>query len=141
MRTNLAVFGIAAFVSFQLQAGAQGLEFEPNLGQSAPSVRYLGRSQHGLVFLTDTEIRYQGAGGSLGLEFEGAKRNPTWIGLEKSAGSTSYLVGNDPGKWVRDVPHFSRMAYDAIYPGIDLILYQAGKGIEYDFVLRPHASA
>src|ERR1022692_533603 len=52
---------------------------------------------------------------------------------------TSYLIGNDPGKWRTDVPSYSRVRYTNVYPGVDLLYHGEGDRLEYDFELAAHA--
>lgn len=54
-------------------------------------------------------------------------------------GKANYLIGNDPARWRTDVPIYSRVKYEEIYPGIDLEYYRSRGRLEYDFVVRPGA--
>src|SRR5258708_5089069 len=54
-------------------------------------------------------------------------------------GRVNYFVGNDPKKWRTDVPAYSRVKYNGLYPGVDLIFYGNGRRLEYDFVVSPGA--
>ncbi len=64
---------------------------------------------------------------------------PEIIGLDQLPGRVHYFIGNDPNKWRTNVPLFSRVQYQNIYPGINLVFYGNQRGIEYDFVLQPGA--
>ena len=55
------------------------------------------------------------------------------------SGKMNYLVGNDPSQWRTDLPVFSRVQVDDVYPGINLIYYGNQHQLEYDFVIAPHA--
>src|SRR5204863_4146023 len=46
---------------------------------------------------------------------------PTVNGMDALAGKINYFRGNDPQKWVTDVPTFQKVSYAQVYPGIDLI--------------------
>jgi hypothetical protein len=35
------------------------------------------------------------------------------------------------------VPHYARVRYEAVYPGIDLVFYGNPQQLEYDFVVAP----
>jgi hypothetical protein len=52
-------------------------------------------------------------------------------------GFTNYFHGNNPSQWLRSIPHFEKVRYSAVYPGIDLIYYGSGKQLEYDFQIQP----
>ncbi|MFL6447907.1 MAG: SBBP repeat-containing protein [Bryobacteraceae bacterium] len=41
--------------------------------------------------------------------------------------------------WLTDIPHFARVKVASVYDGIDLIFYENGGGLEYDFVVAPGA--
>ncbi|MEW5977316.1 MAG: SBBP repeat-containing protein [Acidobacteriota bacterium] len=60
-------------------------------------------------------------------------------GLERLSGVSNYFIGNDPGKWRTKVPHYAKVRYRDVYPGIDLVYYGNERNLEYDFVLRPGA--
>lgn len=62
------------------------------------------------------------------------------IGLDGVAARANYLLGNNPGDWVREVPLFGRVRAEGAYPGIDVIYYTDPVGrLEYDFVVSPGA--
>lgn len=61
-------------------------------------------------------------------------------GLERLPGVVNYLLGRDPDLWRTGIPQYARVAYDDVYPGIDLVHY-GGVGLhEYDFVVAPGAN-
>src|SRR5262249_30813036 len=61
-------------------------------------------------------------------------------GLDPQAGRTNYLLGNDPSAWHADVTRFGRVAYQQVYPGIDLVYYGTNQQqLEYDFIVAPGA--
>jgi len=60
--------------------------------------------------------------------------------LDQVPGISNYYVGNDPKEWRTDVPHFARVQYHDVYPGIDLLYYHNAEGrLEYDFLVEPGA--
>ena len=48
-------------------------------------------------------------------------------------------MGNDPQRWQTAVPHFAKVRYGAVYPGVDWELYGNPRQLEYDFVVAPGA--
>jgi hypothetical protein len=60
-------------------------------------------------------------------------------GMEESAGTSNYFIGNDPAKWHSGVPTYAKVKYEAIYSGIDLVYYGNHRQLEYDFILAPGA--
>src|SRR6266849_3589595 len=59
--------------------------------------------------------------------------------LDPLPGKRNYLIGNEPAKWRTDVPTYSRVRYDEVYKGIDLIYYGRENHLEYDFQIAPGA--
>jgi hypothetical protein len=51
----------------------------------------------------------------------------------------NYFLGNDPQRWVVDVPNYTSVVAKELYPGIDLKYYGRDGGMEYDFVVGPGA--
>jgi uncharacterized protein (TIGR03437 family) len=60
-------------------------------------------------------------------------------GIEKLPGVSNYFIGNDPKKWRTDVPHYARIRYQSVYPGIDMICHGENRQLEYDLVVEPGA--
>lgn len=51
----------------------------------------------------------------------------------------NYFLGNDQSKWRTDVPNYTSVTYQEVYPGIDLKYYGDGRQMEYDFIVPPGA--
>lgn len=118
------------------------LEFEPNRGQAPPNTLYLARSQN-LLFLVHSnalDMSLQGKNGEnqkLSFVFEGT-HSPAEVQVsEPTGGESNYLVGSDPKSWHTHVPHYKRITYKEIYPGIDLVFYGTGPRLEHDFIVSP----
>lgn len=58
---------------------------------------------------------------------------------EPLPGRGNYFLGHDPAKWRSGVPQFSRVRYENIYPGINLVFYGNQGRLEYDFQVAPGA--
>ncbi len=70
--------------------------------------------------------------------FHGANEvEPT--GVDLSEHSTNYLLGNDPGTWVRGVRTFGGVEYRGLYDGIDLRFGQQDGRLKYEFRVLPGA--
>jgi len=52
-------------------------------------------------------------------------------------GKSNYFIGNDPARWRRDIPNYSKVRYLGVYPGVDVVYYGNQGELEYDFVLAP----
>jgi len=62
-------------------------------------------------------------------------------GADPLAARATYLIGQDPAGWRADAPLFARAVYHGVYRGIDLVFHGDAGSLEYDFVVRPGASA
>jgi hypothetical protein len=125
------------------------LMFEPNQGQSDPSVRFLARgSGYGLYLTADQAVlmlqhsksRSQHSASQVSvirMRLAGAHAPAAATGIDKLPGKSNYIIGNDPAKWHRDIPQFARVSYRDVYPGIDLVYYGNQGQLEYDFEVAP----
>jgi hypothetical protein len=125
--------------------GQLPLSFEANQGQTAAPVNYLSRGQGYTLFLMPSQAVLALSQGSaedvLRMQLVGANPAAQAVGLDQQAGVSNYLLGNDPGKWITNVPHFGRVAYQGVYPGINLVYYgNSQTQLEYDFDVVPGAS-
>jgi uncharacterized protein (TIGR03437 family) len=131
-------FTLLAFICVHSRLVALTPWFEPNQGQAHTNVQFLSRD----VYLTSNKAA---------MTIEGEKAIVMTLvsaslvqaeGLDPQPGITSYFLGNDPTKWRSGVPHFARVRYSDVYPGIDLIYNHNSEGrLEYDFILQPGADA
>jgi Beta-propeller repeat len=69
------------------------------------------------------------------MKFEGANPNPAVAPVDRQVTRANYLIGNDPSKWITGLPTYSRVSYEGLYPGIDLLFYGEQGKLEYDFTL------
>src|SRR5438093_3115145 len=127
----------------------QPLHFEPNVGQAERHIKYLARgssyalyfSNHKAELLLPRRSAAKQSGFSI-LSFELLGSNPvaSLIGTQELSSKSNYLLGNEPRHWRRNVPHFARIRYEQVYPGVDLVYYGRQQQLEYDFVLSPGAA-
>lgn len=113
------------------------LSFEANQGQTNDKVKFLARGRDYTVFLTSDEVVIASHTKTLPLRirFVGAQSSPMIKGKKTLPGKSNYLIGNNPHKWRTEIPHFSRVQYHEIYPGVDLVYYGNQQQLEYDLVL------
>jgi hypothetical protein len=125
--------------------GKLPINFEPNVGQTDDRVKFLARGQGYSLFLTEREAVLtlkkdnQNEHAVVRLRLDGANPAPKIDGLNASESKTNYFVGNDPEKWRTGVANFSRVKYEAVYDGVDLVYYGNGRQLEYDFRVAPAA--
>ena len=123
--------------------GNAPLVFEPNYGQTDSSVRFLSRGDRYGLFLTDTEAIVSLAGSAPALvrmKLVGQNPHPRISGSGLQPGTSSYIKGVVASKWQQSVPHFLKVDYQEVYPGIDLTYYGNQRQLEYDFTVGPHAN-
>ncbi len=133
--------------------GQLPLSFEANQGQTAPQVNFLARGPGYGLFLTPTEAVLSllqpatpsatpgqaPAGDVLRLQLVGANPAPAVQGLDPQAGTSNYLIGNDPSQWHTGVANYGRVEYQGVYPGVNLVYYGSQRQLEYDFDVAPGA--
>jgi hypothetical protein len=139
--------------------------FEENRGQAPSDVRFVARSSGLTVHLrrSDASFRFRSdeSGAETSFASKRLRQSPSPVlrpavseftlslrgtasatsveGLDPLPGHSNYLRGNDPTKWITDVPQFARVRYRNVYPGIDQIYHGAQRKIEYDLVVAPGA--
>ena len=125
--------------------------FEANLGQAgAAAVRFLYHGPLYTLWLTPTEevirLRSGGTGGGAAaaqavvrLRLAGADPGARWTGEEPLAARSNYFVGADPRRWRTGIARFARVHAAGVWPGIDLVVREKGRQVEYDLVLAPGA--
>src|SRR2546426_98513 len=138
--------------------GKLPLAFETNQGQSDPQVKFLSRGTGYSLFLTaDTAVLSlqpsvpsplshrgktsdsQSARAVLQMKLVNTNPKTQLIGLDELPGRSNYFIGNDPTKWHTNVRQFSKVRYENVYPGVDLVYHGHQRELEYDFVLQPGA--
>ena len=83
------------------------------------------------------ELKARGSARHFGITLQGANRSAAVSATEKSLAQSNYLLGNDPSRSRTQVPHFGRLTYADIYPGVDLTFYGKGQHLEHDFIVKP----
>jgi hypothetical protein len=71
------------------------------------------------------------------LMFLGANKDPNIIPVNETKLRVNFFKGNDPTKWVGDIPTSQAVLYKNLYTNIDLKVYGIEKQIEYDWIVRP----
>lgn len=74
---------------------------------------------------------------ALRMKLVGANPNVHVVGLDELPGKSNYFIGNDPTKWRTNIPNYTQVRYEKVYPGIDLVYYGNQQQLEYDFVIAP----
>lgn len=117
------------------------LYFVENRGQVGESVKYYQRGGSHTAYFTREGISF--ASGDKGVQatltVAGMRNGVDIIASEPLQGRVNHFVGDDPGRWVQDVPTFGSLTYKDIYQGVDLRFYGNDSRMEYDIIVRPGA--
>jgi hypothetical protein len=134
--------------------GKLPLAFEANHGQIDSQVKFVTRTNAYSLFLTGDEAVLslrgekargekvktdQANGGVLRMKLRDANPSAQVTGMDELAGTSNYFIGNDPAKWHTNVSTYSKVKYEGVYSGIDLVYYGNQRQLEYDFVVAPGA--
>jgi hypothetical protein len=138
---------MAADVKARVQANYNKLplSFEANQGQTDAQVEFLSRGNGDTLFLTPTEAVLhlkkapENDEAVLRMQMVGASPSPRILGQEALPGRVNYLIGKDPASWRTNIPTYGKVAYEDVYPGVDLVYYGNQRHLEYDFVVAPGA--
>src|SRR5579864_1207273 len=113
--------------------------FEANQGQADPAIRFIARGQGYNLALTATgsalslfDLEHRRSA-TVRTRIAGGNPSPILDAIDRQSTETNYIRGNDPAKWLRNVPSWSRVKYTGVYPGIDLVFFGSDKRLEYDF--------
>jgi Beta-propeller repeat. len=127
------------FPKQQLTPHKVPIAFEPNQGQSEPDVRFLARTGGQTILLRDRDLTIATASGSLRMQLVGAGATARAEGTDLLPGVSNYFIGKDPARWRTNIPHYARLRYRDVYPGIDMVFYTNERELEFDFVVAPGA--
>lgn len=114
--------------------------FEPNRGQTSPEVEFLARCRGYIACLGSgaaTTLRLSHA--ALRMEFAGTRRSVRGAALNPLPGRSNYFIGDDPSRWITDLPTCARVEYAGVLPGIDVVFRGSGRDLEYELVLAADA--
>ncbi len=118
------------------------LVFELNTGQFPDETGFVARGEGYQARLAahtaELEVKSKHTPDALRMRFKGAKP-VTPRGVNKLSGQSNYIFGNERSRWHTGIPHFERVSYSKIYPGIDLVFYGKDGQLEYDFIVAPQA--
>jgi hypothetical protein len=125
--------------------GQLPLTFEINKGQAAPQDNFLCHGSGYSLALTPTRavlgLDNHTATDALSLQLVGANPSAQPVGQDLLITRSNYFIGNDPSKWLTNVPNYGQVEYQNVYAGINLVYYGNQGQLEYDFVLAPGADS
>lgn len=126
-----------------------GLSFIANQGQIDGPTRYVASTGNVTAHLTDRGLALRllaertpcgdTRAANIHMTFVGADPRLVPVGESLLPTRFNWFKGNDPDRWVTDVPSFASVLYDDVWPGIDVRVKSRGQSLEYDFILEPGA--
>ncbi len=128
-------------------ADHQPLSFERNEGQAAREFDYLARGRRYTVLvnresatvLLPNKRNSNYSTSAVRIRLLDTRPGATTRASEPLQTRTNYLIGNDPRHWNTNVPTYGRVAYQRVYPGVDLVYYGKNGELEFDFAVAPGA--
>lgn len=120
------------------------LSFIQNKGQVDARYAYYNTGQaYGMYFSPEAVlIRLSNADGAEVVTMKRIAGHPTpkLIAEDELLGKINYLIGNDPGKWHKQIPTFGAIRYENAFEGVDIRYYGNQTVLEYDIIVNPGES-
>jgi DNA-binding beta-propeller fold protein YncE len=120
------------------------LQFEINEGQADPAAKFLAHGRGFNLFLASDEVLLALPAPAPGhppavlrMQFVGAAPEPQMAGLGQLPGVVNYYLGRDPSRWHAGISTYSKVRYQGIYPGVDLLFFGNEGQLEHDFAVAP----
>ena len=151
-QTGAPMFSSATPVSSAAaRYGQLPLSFVPNVGQSDAVVRYQAHAMGGMLFFEDAAVVLSLPTTDQGRQtedqtrsvvhlcFDGVDDAHRVVNAERLPGIVNYFIGNEPSRWLTDLPTYAGIVYEQLYPGIDLRYDGAESTLKGTYTLAPHA--
>lgn len=137
---------------------AMPMTFEPNVGQFASRVNFVGRGGGMTLLLTragiDVVVPNSGRAvrwtQAVRVRFGWAHANRrrgaadprfVWRGDRQVKTITNYFIGKNPRAWRTNIPHFARVIGHSSSDHLETAVYSSGQSVEYDLRLAPDEQA
>ncbi len=117
------------------------LTFEKNVGQADSRIDFLSRDKGFTFGLSSSRAWIAGGGSEVEMRLDGARAGAIGEALEPLSSHSNYFLGRDRTNWHANVPHFGKVRYRSVYPGIDVIYHATAGALEYDFIVAPGKDA
>lgn len=120
--------------------------FEKNLGQAQAEVAFFTRQPGAIFFFSPKEMgiilnpfsnKEEKHTSLLKMQFLDPSDNCTLIGLGEKEYKCNYFIGNEPEKWISEIPNYTNVCYRELYQGISAIFYANHQQLEYDICVAP----
>jgi hypothetical protein len=109
---------------------------ETTADDAGRGVRFEAHTAAGSVLLTSQSLVVAADGPPVRIAFVGAE-TAQMQPVGPLPARVNYYRGRDPATWRTNVATYARVRYQRVYPDIDVLVYGARDGLEYDFVVAP----
>ena len=131
MRSALLLFLSAVLAS----AARLPVAFEPNRGQEPGPAEFIVHTSGAALTLRAGRAEWISRQARVAVVFASARSDAHGQGEEALPGVVNYLEGNQPSRWIKNIPTYSRVRYRQLYPGVDVVYYVNDGRLEYDVML------
>jgi hypothetical protein len=117
--------------------------FIENRGQLDPAVLYYSMEDGATIYFTREAIVFDlletnsragtRRGGAVWFYLERATEPDRIEAGDRLPGVYNFLRGDDPSRWLTQVPAYARLAFASPWPGVDLVFHRCEGGLEYRF--------
>ena len=116
----------------------QNLQFVANHGQAGQEAKFHVQGIGHTVLFYEDKIEFRKRVPEKGeneivLKFKGSNSNPNIEGKNKMTSLSNYYLGSDPNNWQVNVPNYSTVYYEQLYPGIDMAYIGNNGNLESEF--------
>ena len=120
----------------------QPILFEKNRGQFDSDVDFVSRNDHLNLYLSGNHAKVSldplNRKNDIKIVLLNANQTPQFRGINQVSGKINYFSGQKKEAWTHHVPLYEKVAYESVYPGIDLLYYDSNGELEYDFIVAPN---
>jgi hypothetical protein len=127
-------------VNIASEYGKLPLSFEPNRGQFDSRYTFGSQGPGYALLLEPTSATLRLQTTTFTLKLRGTNPRASLRGAEPLPGLANYYRGNKE-QWITQVPTFDKVVVNDVYPGIDAVYYGNQQRLEYDFIVKPGATA
>ena len=118
----------------------KGIVFVENLGQFQGGLDLFAVTPFGTAGFGKGEIYYDIKGDGRGAVVRiGFGTDAVPEGIDDLGYPSNYFLGNDPERWVIGARSYSRIKYEEVWPGIDIVFGSGRGSLKYDLILAPGA--
>ena len=117
-------------------AGRLPVAFEPNRGQDPGPAEFIAHTSGAALTLGAGRAEWISRQARVAVVFAAARGGVHGQGEDALPGVVNYVQGNQPSRWIANLPTYSRVRYAGMYPGVDVVYYVNDGRLEYDVVLE-----